>query len=129
MRAAAILALIGLLVGGAVMPVAAMETGHAFLWTGVHWQQVSEAGKAGYVFGIGNLADFEVAASRSAQPPCISRAFVDELKSKTVLQIVQAVDQFYKQNPDKLNTPVIEVVLRRCTQVCPAPPPAARKKK
>jgi hypothetical protein len=121
MKTASILLLVGLVVGGlATTAVPAVETGQkAMLWTGAQWQQVSEDGKAGYIFGIGNLADFEVAASGSKKPACISRAFVDDLKARTVIQIVQEVDKFYKENPDKLNTSVIEVVLRRCTRVCP----------
>jgi hypothetical protein len=118
MRTAIILVMVAVMLGGLAMSAPAVETNKAFLWTGMHWQQVSEDGKAGYIFGIGNLADFEVASS-GGKAVCISRAFVDELKSRTVIQIVQEVDKFYQENPGKLNTPVIEVVLRRCTQLCP----------
>ncbi len=119
MRAAVILAMIGFLIGGLALSAPAGESGQAFLWTGHNWQQVSEDGKAGYIFGMGNLADFETAATQGKKSACISRAFVDDLKSRTVLQIVQEVDKFYQANPGKLGTPVIEVVLRRCTAVCP----------
>ncbi|MFZ5449370.1 MAG: hypothetical protein ACOZFS_12105 [Thermodesulfobacteriota bacterium] len=105
-----------------------METGKAFLWNGGHWQQVSGEGKAGYIFGIGNLADFETSAA-GKNKPCISRAFVDELRFRTVNQIVQEVDKFYQENPGKLDTPVIEVVLRRCTKVCPPETPKGGIKK
>lgn len=125
MRAAVILVLVGLMVGGLAGAAPAMETGKAFLWNGVHWQQVSEDGKVGYIFGMGNLADFEAAASKGRKPVCLSQAFVDDLKTRTVMQIVQAVDQFYRENPGKLDTPVIEVVLRRCTKVCPPETPKA----
>jgi hypothetical protein len=54
---------------------------------------------------------------------------VEELKNKTVGQVIGDVDKFYQENPAKLKTPVIEVVLRQCTQICPAEPPAAEKKK
>jgi hypothetical protein len=118
MRAAVILVVVGLMIGGLVMPTPAVEAGHAFLWTGHNWQQVSEDGKAGYIFGIGNMADYETAASQG-RVACISHAFVNDLKTRTVMQIVQAVDTFYKENPGKLDTPVIEVVLRRCTKICP----------
>jgi len=99
----------------------------AFLWDGAHWTQVSADGKAGYIFGIGNLADFENAAS-GGKAPCVSRAFTDELKTKTVAQIVTEVDKFYKDNPDKLKTSVIEVVLRRCTTICPPEMKGGEKK-
>ncbi len=126
MRTSIILVMIGLLIGGLALSAPAVESGQAFLWTGHNWQQVSEDGKAGYIFGMGNLADFETAATRGGKSPCISRTFVDDLKSRTVMQIVQEVDKFYQENPGKLDTPVIEVVLRRCTKVCP--PDTARGK-
>lgn len=109
--------LVGLLMllGLATTVMAAQK---AFLWDGTHWSQVSFDGKAGYIFGIGNLADFETAAGGD-KSPCISRAFSAELKGKTVDQIIAAVDQFYKENPDKMKTSVLEVVLQRCTKFCP----------
>jgi hypothetical protein len=119
MRTAVILAMIGLLIGGVALPAPAVQSGKAFLWTGHNWQQVSEEGKAGYIFGIGNLADFESAATQGKKSAGISQAFVDGLKSGTVMQIVHEVDKFYQENPGKLDTPVIEVVLRWCTKVRP----------
>jgi hypothetical protein len=56
-----------------------VDTNQAFCGT-VHWQQVTQDGKAGYIFGIGNLADYEVAASKGSW--LVSRAFVDEMKRK-----------------------------------------------
>lgn len=107
----------------------AQEKGKAFLWDGTHWAQVSMDTKAGYVFGIGNLADFEVGAGAGkGRGPCISRAFVDELKTKTVNQIIQEVDKYYQENPGKLNTSVIEAILRRLTALCPAETAEEKKK-
>ena len=73
-------------------------------------------GKAGYIFGIGNLADYEVAASKGKKLACVSRVFVDEMKTKTVMQIIQEVDKYYQESPGNLGTPVIEVVLRQLTK-------------
>jgi hypothetical protein len=119
MRLGLILVLVGVMLGVVTASAPAVETGRAFLWTGTHWQQVSEDAKAGYIFGMGNLADFEVAASRGRKPACLSTAFVDDLKSRTVLQIVQELDKFYQENPGRLDTPVIEVVMRRWTKLRP----------
>jgi hypothetical protein len=85
------------MIGGLAGPVPAVETGLAFLWTGTHWQQVSEEAKAGYIFGMGNLADFEVAATRGRKPACLSTAFVDDLKSTVGDR--SAMDRFYRENP------------------------------
>lgn len=121
---------LGLVMLFALAPSAqAREKGKAFLWDGTHWAQVSPEGKAGYIFGLGNLADFEVAAGGAGRAGCISRAFVYELKSRTVRQIVEEVDRFYQENPGKLSTSVIEVVLRRCTSLCPPEGPGGEKKK
>jgi len=122
MRILIILLALGLTIGGLVSGASA-QAGKAFLWNGTHWQQVSEDGKIGYIFGIGNLADFEMKAAGGKKPACISRAFVDDLKARTVQQIVQEVDKFYRENPSKQDTSVIEVILQRCTKSCPGEVP------
>lgn len=94
------------------------------LWNGSHWRDMSPDLKVAYIKGIGNMADFEVAAGGAGRGPCISWALVDELKQMTINQIIQEVDKFYRENPDKRTMPVIEVVLRRCTKVCPPEAPA-----
>lgn len=75
------------------------------------------------------MADFEVAASGRDRAGCISLGFVDELKGKSVDAILQEVDKYYKENPGKMNTPVVEVVLRQCTALCKPQAPAAAPKK
>lgn len=130
MRKASLLLLVFVLILGTSHALAAVEP--AFMWTGENWKEVSLDGKVGYIFGVGNLADYEVAAAKLGgltRMACISRTFVDELKSKTVMQIVKEVDQYYQENPDKIKTYVIDVVLRRCTTLCPPGTPAQEKKK
>lgn len=99
-----------------------------FLWDGNHWKDMTAELKVAYIKGVGNMADVEVASGGSGRAACISKGFVDELKTKTVGQVVQEVDKYYKDNPQKMVTPVIEVVLLKCTKLCP-PEPAAEKKK
>ena len=129
MKIAVILLVAGVMVGALAGASPAVDTNQAFLWNGVHWQQVTTEGKAGYIFGIGNLADYEVAASKGRPLACVSRVFVDEMKTKTVMQIIQEVDKYYQDNPGKLGTPVIEVVLGRLTKSFPAQDPAGETKK
>jgi hypothetical protein len=109
------------------MGAPAQEKGKGFLWDGNFWKQLSMDAKLGYIGGIGNLADFEMAASKG-KAFCVSQTFAEELKHKTPLAIVEEVDKFYQENPGKLNTSVIEVVLRRCTTVCPPEAPSGEKK-
>jgi len=96
-----------------------------YLWDGSQWKDMTTDIKVAYVKGIGNMADFETAASGSAPAPCISKGFVDELKTKTIAQVIAEVDKFYKENPTKENLPVVAVILQRCTKLCA---PTAEKK-
>jgi hypothetical protein len=104
---------------------AALAAEKGFLWDGTQWKDMTNDIKVAYVKGIGNMADFETAAAGSAPPPCISKGFVDELKTKTIAQVIAEVDKYYKENPAKLDMPVVAVILERCTKLCA---PAAEKK-
>jgi hypothetical protein len=97
------------------------------LWDGNQWPQLSFDAKVGYVKGVGNLADFEMGAGKG-KGTGVSHAFASELKTKTVNQIIEEVDKFYKENPGKLSTSVLEVILIRCTTVCPPGMGAGAKK-
>jgi len=103
----------------------ALATEKGFLWDGTQWKDMTTDIKVAYVKGIGNMADFETAAAGSAPPPCISKGFVDELKTKTVAAVIAEVDKFYQENPAKLDLPVIAVIMQRCTKLCA---PTAGKK-
>jgi len=118
MKKTTLLVLAVILVLGTALGAGAAELGKAFLWDGNNWTQVSTDAKLAYIFGVGNLADFEVAAA--GKNPAFARAFVNDLQKMSVTQIVEQVDKFYQANPDKMGTTVIEVVLRRCTTVCPS---------
>jgi hypothetical protein len=120
MRVAVILLVVGVMVSALAATAPAVDNNQAFLWNGVHWQQVTTEGKAGYIFGIGNLADYEIAASKGRKLVCVSRAFVDDLKTRTVMQIIQEVDKYYQDNPGNLGTPVIEVILGQLSKASPA---------
>jgi hypothetical protein len=121
MRAAVILFVAGVMLGALTAAAPAVDSNQAFLWNGVHWQQVTTDGKAGYIFGIGNLADYEVAASKDRKQVCVSRSFVEVMRTKTPLQVIQQVDQYYRDNPGKLDTLVIEVILGQLIKASPAP--------
>ena len=106
---------------------AALAAEKGFLWDGTQWKDMPTDIKVAYVKGIGNMADFETAGATSAKmpPPCISKGFVDELKTKTIAAVIAEVDTYYKENPAKLDTPVIAVIMQRCTKLCA---PTAEKK-
>jgi hypothetical protein len=129
MKAAVKLLAVGIIIGAMAATALAVDTNQAFLWNGVHWQQVTMEGKAGYIFGIGNLADYEVAAAQGRKLAVVSQVFVDEMRKKTVMQIIQEVDRYYQGSPANLATPVIEVVLGQFTKRSPGAAPAGEAKK
>jgi hypothetical protein len=103
------------------LATAALAAEKGFLWNGSHWKDMNRQIKVAYVKGIGNMADFENAAGGSGLAACIAQGFVDELKTKTIDQVIAEVDKFYKENPTKVQTPVITVILQRCTKLCSTP--------
>jgi hypothetical protein len=121
--------LVGLAILLALVSVALAQGNKPEMWNGTHWKQFSKEIKVAYIKGIGNMADFEVAVSGKERAGCISAAFEDELKSKSIDDIIKEVDAYYKENPKKLNTSVVEVVLRQCTALCKTKTPATPKKK
>ena len=109
------------------LATSALAAEKGYLWDGSQWKDMTTDVKVAYVKGIGNMADFETAAatSISTPPPCISKGFVDELKTMTIAQVIAEVDKFYKENPTKENLPVVAVIMQRCTKLCA---PTAGKK-
>jgi hypothetical protein len=108
----------------------ALAQSQQLAWDGSQWKEFNQEIKVAYVKGVLNMAAFETAlGAGGGTAPCVSRAFTEELKTKTLGQVITEVDKFYKDNPGKMNTPVIEVVLQRCTKLCLVTPPAGEKKK
>ncbi len=108
------------------LATAALAADKGFLWDGTQWKDMTKDIKVAYVKGIGNMADFETGAAGSAPAPCISKGFVDELKTKTIAQVIAEVDKYYQENPGKMDMPVVAVIMQRCTKLCAVP--AAGKK-
>jgi len=98
---------------------AAMEK--AELINGVQWLQWTQRDKLIYVRGLTNWADFvnEARVPKGKNLDALSNVFVDQLRAKSLGQVVAAVDTYYRDNPGKLNNSVIEAILRSCTNVCP----------
>ncbi|MEW6657754.1 MAG: hypothetical protein AB1424_03750 [Thermodesulfobacteriota bacterium] len=108
----------------------ALAQSQQLAWDGTQWKEFNQEVKVAYVKGVLNMAAFETALGAAGGTAlCVSRAFTEELKTKTLGQVIAEVDKFYKDNPGKMKTPVIEVVLQRCTKLCLVPPPAGGKKK
>lgn len=97
-------------------------------WDGSQWKEFNQAVKVAYVKGVLNMASFETAMGGAGRAACVSKAFTEEMKAKTLGQVIAEVDKFYKENPGKMNTPVIEVLMQRCTKLCPPEAPVKEKK-
>jgi hypothetical protein len=95
--------------------------GQPFMLDGTHWTDISYEAKVTYVKGVGNMADFEcqAGAPKQSRSYCICTMLVQELKDKSIDTVVKEIDQYYKESPDKLKTPVLEVMVRRATKLCP----------
>jgi hypothetical protein len=129
MRKTALNCLVGLTLVLALAGIVLAQGTKPEMWNGTHWKEFSKEIKVAYIKGIGNMADFEVAVSGKEKAGCISAGFVGELKGKSIDSIVAEVDKYYKENPGKLDTSVIEVVLRKCTAMCKPEAQATPKKK
>jgi len=122
----ALLLVAGLLLTGGSGALA--QEKQAFLWDGSQWPSLPYDAKVGFIKGMGNLADYEVAMGGTDRRACLSRALVNDLKNQTIDQVIQEVDKFYQANPDKTSMPVIEVVMRKCTKICPPETQGEKKK-
>ena len=120
--------ILGLALCFALAAVSLAADNSGFMWDGTHWKDLNFDLKVAYIKGVGNMADFEVGTGSSGRSACISKSLVGELKTKSVGQVVQEVDGYYKDNPSKVKTPVLEVILRSSTKLCP-PETATEKKK
>ncbi len=95
--------------------------GQPFMLDGTHWQDISYDAKVTYIKGIGNMADFEVQADgpKKGQGYCIAYMLVQEFKDCSIDSVVKEIDKFYQENPKELKKPVLEVMIRRASQLCP----------
>jgi hypothetical protein len=111
--------LLGCLIIG--MGLASPGWGQPFMLDGTHWTDISYEAKITYVKGVGNMADFECQAGgpKRGQSFCICTMLVQELKDKSIDTVVKEIDQYFAENPGKLKTPVLEVMIRRATKLCP----------
>lgn len=67
------------------------------------------------------MADYECQAGAVKQGRifCLASTLVQELKDKPIDAVVKDIDLYYKENPGKASTSVLEVMLRRANLLCP----------
>ena len=90
------------------------------LCKGTHWQRAESDAKVAFIWGaahvvlIENILMEEVPELRrenfSAKVVEARRARVSAGTAMTINEIVRMIDQFYKDHPDQLETPVMKVI-------------------
>lgn len=84
------------------------------LLNGELWQVMSPDAKVAFVWGIGNLVEFERA--QGGPPPAGSKSFipflVKGLSGKPINVVVREVDAYYETHPDQLKRPVVDALFQ-----------------
>jgi hypothetical protein len=82
---------------------------------GEMWAASSDEEKLSYVVGLSNLLDAEYAfQQKSGNPPTDQQSFIaklwENIDDLTLDQFIDRVDNWYANNPDNLDTVIIDVV-------------------
>jgi len=96
------------------------------LCNGTHWQRATSQAKVAFIWGVAhvilieNLLMEEVPELKvenfSAKVAEARRERVKAGTAMTINQIVQTIDQFYKDRPDQLQTPVMKLIWDKIKQ-------------
>ena len=78
---------------------------------GEKWSPATEREKTAYLLGLRDMAavEYQLLSPKSKQRSA-AKKWVEGLHGKKLQEIVEVVDTFYKNNPDKQKQPVFEVV-------------------
>jgi len=103
------------------LALTAPSWGQPFLLDGTHWTNISYDAKVTYIKGVGNMADLEVQSDgpRDSRGYCIAYMLLQEFKDRTIDSVVKEIDAYYQKNPQDLKKPVLEVMIRHASQLCP----------
>ncbi len=84
------------------------------LLTGELWQTMSPDAKVAFVWGIGNLVEYERA--RTGPQPAGTKSFipllVKGLAGKPINDVVRQVDAYYETYPDQVKRPVVDTIFQ-----------------
>ena len=80
------------------------------------WVKMSDDEKISFIWGVGHIISIQEVLGRDNPGLKENNIFVNkvieahETKSLTMNEVSEHVDNFYKENPDKLDTSVMEVM-------------------
>ena len=84
------------------------------LLTGQLWQTMSPDAKVAFVWGIGNLVEYE--RTRTGPQPPGTKSFIPllikGLSGKPINDVVRQVDAYYETHPDQVKRPVVDAIFR-----------------
>ena len=82
------------------------------LLTGELWQEMSPDAKVAFVWGIGNLVEYERAGTEPRSPGIgsVIPLLIKGLAGKPINDVVRQVDAYYKTHPDQLKRPVVDAI-------------------
>ncbi len=107
------------IIGLLCLAVGAFDTAFAEedtpLTDGTLWGESSHVEKTAYLVGAGNFptVEYVVQQQSDTQPTdeqSSIRQFWDGLEDVSLNELIDAVDNFYQENPDKLTVPVLVVI-------------------
>lgn len=81
--------------------------------TGDIWQKMTIDEKIAFVWGVGHVISIEREAAErypALKQESLAAKMATGLAGKPIMDIVSAVDSYYKENPSSLDDPVINVV-------------------
>lgn len=84
------------------------------LLTGEVWQTLSPDAKLAFVWGVGNLLEFERTRASTAEPSPQSFIpfLVEGLKGKPIADVVAQIDRYYAAHPAEIKRPVIDAIFQ-----------------
>lgn len=82
--------------------------------TGELWQTMSRDARVAFVWGVGNLVEFERAqtGARPAGGKSFIPFLVEGLGGKPIDEVVDRVDAYYAARPGELKRPVIDAIFQ-----------------
>jgi len=103
-----------LVVGVARWSVIEAAESSSQLLAGELWQQMSADTKVAYIWGIGNLVEYERALM--VTPPAESKSFfpllIKGLSGKPINDVVRQIDAYYQTHPDERQRPVMDAMFQ-----------------
>jgi len=79
---------------------------------GVVWMKSTDQEKKAFLFGAGSAIalEYHIREKHSEEPSRFVKGWVDVFKDVSWSQLVNKVDMYYKNNPDKMQKHVFEVM-------------------